>query len=112
MKNTGLLTKDIDEEQGKDIIKYDSIINKESIDEFNSSLKSLFRKDINEIKRKYVFKNFIKKYLHSRNINYFLKRKDKLISENKIPKKFISDLYSFVLYYIFLYYKFIKLCGA
>ena len=102
MKNTGLITLDISEEQKKDIIRYDNIINKESIDEFNSSLKSLFSKDINEIKAKYVFINFVKKYLHSRNINYLLKRKDKLISENKIPKKFISYLYSFVLYYIFL----------
>ena len=109
MKKTRLLIKDIIEEQKKEIIKYDNIINKESIDEFNSSLKSLFSKDINEIRNKYVFKNFIKKYLHSRNINYLLKRKDKLISENKIPKQFISYLYSFVLYYIFLYYKFIKL---
>jgi len=109
MKNTGLITIDISEEQKKDIIRYDNIINKESIDEFNSSLKSLFIKDINEIKAKYVFINFVKKYLHSRNINYLLKRKDKLISEIKIPKKFISYLFSFVLYYIFLQYKFIKL---
>jgi len=96
------------EKTKKDIIKYDSIINKESIDEFNSSIKSLFNKDINEIRNKFVFQNFIKKYLLSRNINFFLKRRD-LISENKIQKKFISYLYSFVLYYIFVHYKFIKL---
>ena len=65
MKNTGLRIKDFGEGQRKDIIKYDNIINKESIDEFNSSLQSLFIKDINEIRSKYVFKNFVKKYLHS-----------------------------------------------
>ena len=109
MENTGLLIIDINEGKKKDIIKYDSIINKESIEEFNSSLKSLFSKDINEIRNKNIFINFVKKYLYSRNINYLLKRRDKLISENKIPKKFISYLYSYVLYYIFVHYKYIKL---
>ena len=38
-----------------------------------------------------------------------LKRKDKLISENKIPIKYVSYLYSYVLCYIFVHDKFIKL---
>jgi len=109
MENTGLLIIDINEGKKKDIIKYDSIINKESIEEFNSSLKSLFSKDINEIRNKNIFINFVKKYAYSRNINYLLKRRDKLISENKIPIKFISYLYSYVLYYIFVHYKYINL---
>ena len=109
MEDTGVQILYISEKPKKEIIKYDNIINKESIDEFNSSLKSLFNKEINEIRKENIFKNFVKKYLRSRNVNYLLKRKDKLISENKIPKTFISYLYSYVLYYIFVHYKFIKL---
>ena len=109
MENNGVQIIDISEKPKKAIIKYDNIINKESIDEFNTSLKSLFNKDINEIRKENIFKNFVKKYLQSRSVNYLLKRKDKLISENKIPIKFISYLYSYVLYYIFVHYKFIKL---
>ena len=109
MKNTGVQIIDISEKPKKEIIKYENILNKESINEFNSSLKSLFIKDINEIRNENIFKNFVKKYRQSRNVNYLLKRKSKLISENKIPKKYISYLYSYVLYYIFVHYKFIKL---
>ena len=47
MENTGVQIIDITEKPKKEIIKYDNIINKESIDEFNSSLQSLFIKDIN-----------------------------------------------------------------
>ena len=109
MENTGVQIIDISEKTKKEIIKYDNIVNKELIYEFNSSLKSLFIKNINEIRNVNIFKNFVKKCLQSRNVNYLLKRKCKLISEKKIPKKFISYLYSYALYYIFVNYKFIKL---
>ena len=109
MENTGVQIIDISEKTKKEIIKYDNIVNKELIYEFNSSLKSLFIKNINEIRNINIFKNIVKKCLQSRNVNYLLKRKCKLISEKKIPKKFISYLYSYALYYIFVNYKFIKL---
>ena len=109
MENTGVQIIDISEKPKKEIIKIDNIVNKESIDEFNSSLKSLFIKNINEIRNINIFKNIVKKCLQSRNVNYLIKRKCKLISEKKIPKKYISYLYSYALYYIFVNYKFIKL---
>ena len=109
MEDPGVINIDINEIKNEDNINYENIINEELISNFFSSINSSLEQDRPIlIKNKKIFLYFIRKYKYSRNINFLFNQKKKFNFDSSLNKKVLNCLYSYCLFYLFIYYEKIK----
>ena len=105
----GVINIDINETKNEDNINYEKIINEELISNFYSFINSSLEQDRPIlIKNKKIFLYFIRKYKYSRNINFLFNQKKKFNFDSSLNKKVLNCLYSYCLFYLFIYYELIK----